>query len=58
MKSGLISQSEFITQVQEHLDKIVVDKRFKFLTSQKEEIVDKEYLQQWMSDHQREKNEK
>lgn len=37
--------------VQEHLATTVVDKTFKHATSQKEEVVDKEYLKQWMSEH-------
>ena len=39
--------------VQEHLDTVVVDKNYPHATSQKEEIVDKEYLTQWMNQHQR-----
>ena len=41
--------------VKEHLDTTVLNKNYPHLTSQKEEIVDKEYLSQWMKDHQRTK---
>ena len=42
-----LSEEDFLTQVREHLEKIVVDKKFPCATSQKEEIVDKELLEQY-----------
>jgi hypothetical protein len=39
--------------VKEHLDTLVVDKQYPYKSSQKEEIVDKEYLSQWMHDNKR-----
>ena len=39
--------------VREHLDTTIVNKKYPHLTSQKEEIVDKEYLSQWMKDNNR-----
>lgn len=47
VKSGKMKEADFLTQVQAHLDKIVVDKKFPCATSQKEEIVDKELLEQY-----------
>jgi hypothetical protein len=40
--------------VKEHLEQIV-SKNYTHIYSQKEEVVDKEYLQQWMKDNTRTK---
>ena len=42
--------------VQQHLDEFVVDKHFPHTTSQKEELVDKEYLAQWFQENKWLKN--
>lgn len=51
VKAWKLTQKDYLTLAQEHLATTVVDKSFKHATSQKEEVVDKEYLKQWMSEH-------
>ena len=51
VKSGLLERESFINMVQKHLDDFVVEKEFPHKTSQKEELVDKEYLAQWFQDN-------
>lgn len=53
VKHGILTQEAFISQVKNHLDDLVVDQSFPHATSQKEEHVDKEYLQQWFQDNKR-----
>ena len=48
VKNGLLWNKEFINIIKEHLNKIVIDKNYSHKDSQKEEIVDKEYLSQRM----------
>lgn len=52
VKAGLLDQSSYIDMVQKHLDEFVIDKNFAHQTSQKEELVDKEYLAQWFQENQ------
>lgn len=51
VKAWLLSQGAYIQMVQQHLDEFVIDKYFSHATSQKEELVDKEYLAQWFQDN-------
>lgn len=53
VKNHNLWHDRFIQMVQEHLDTTILDKNYSHATSQKEEIVDKEYLTQWMNQHQR-----
>jgi serine/threonine protein phosphatase PrpC len=55
VKNETLWQDEFVQLVCEHLDKTITDQKYPHLTSQKEEIVDKEYLSQRMKDNQRDK---
>lgn len=52
VKNGIIWQDSFIAIVKEHLEKIV-SMKYPHSSSQKEEIVDKAYLQQWMKENTR-----
>ena len=56
VKAWSLQQAEFIRMVQQHLDEFVVDKHFPHTTSQKEELVDKEYLAQWFQENEWLKN--
>lgn len=51
VKNWELSQEEFIEQVATHLDNQRGDKNFKHATSQKEELIDKDYLAQWFQDN-------
>jgi UPF0176 protein len=53
VKNGNLWHDRFIEIVKEHINTTVTDKKYSHTTSQKEEIVDKEYLSQWMKDNKR-----
>lgn len=49
VKSWKLTQSDFIAQVVDHLEKIVSEKNYPHAASQKEALIDKEYLAQWFN---------
>lgn len=53
VKNGHLSHDDYLHMIQANLDRIVVDKNFTHQTSQKEELVDNEYLNQWIKEHNR-----
>ncbi len=53
VKKWNLWHDKFIEIIKKHLDTAVTDKKYPHTTSQKEEIVDKEYLSQWMKDNNR-----
>ena len=53
VKAWTLRHDKFIDMVKTHLQEFVIDKKYPHATSQKEEIVDKEYLNQWLEEHQR-----
>lgn len=55
LKDKILSYDEFSNILVTHLNETVIDTRYNYQTSQKEEIIDKEYLHQWMNDNKRTK---
>jgi hypothetical protein len=52
VKNNKLDQKDYLEMVKKNLDELVVDKKFPHATSQKEEIVDKAYLNQWLKENQ------
>lgn len=52
VKSWKLRVESYLEMVKKNLDELIVDKKFPHATSQKEEIVDKAYLNQWLTEHQ------